>query len=209
MLRSWYRARQKLRRKKEGCELDAGMSLFQVKIMHHLSIGEGIRTVRPGRDTGLLTKAGIGNFEDAREITRNGGWKLFLWQKGIFPEEAELSKLEELESWCSKQILVWKEIMDLDAWSWESPRGAFRWSRSTQEWRLSFAKDADFSEKLDGMWQHQSMRLEWHQRWTLLWAAPIPYRRKESRKEKKKSGRASTFISWHNKHIGMDRFCAS
>ncbi|KAL3680463.1 hypothetical protein R1sor_023419 [Riccia sorocarpa] len=45
MLRSWYKARQKLKRTQEGGELGARMTMFQVKVMHQLSTGEVMRAL--------------------------------------------------------------------------------------------------------------------------------------------------------------------
>ncbi|KAL3679286.1 hypothetical protein R1sor_022242 [Riccia sorocarpa] len=178
MLRAWYRARQKLQWKGTGGELDASMTMLQVKAVYQLSQGNGIRTIRTDRELGLLKRAGIGNLEDAMEILRTEGWKNHLRKHGVYPEEEELVRLEVMENWCSKHKVVWKGILELEGWSWENPRDNFKWSRSTREWRLTFTKEVDFSRKLDEKWNFQSSHLSWHQRWKLVWAAPIPYRRR-------------------------------
>ncbi|KAL3687844.1 hypothetical protein R1sor_014153 [Riccia sorocarpa] len=178
ILSSWFRARKHLEWKGPNKELDCRMTMLQVKSMQLLATSGTIRLVKPGKELGVLTKVGIGTFEEAMDVSRRGGWKPYLRSCGIFPEEETLNKLEELEDWGRQQLLVKKELMDLDGWRWKSKTRAFQWNWSTIEWRQIMAKEVDFSETMEEKWRRQSQILQWQQRWKYLWEAPIPYKRR-------------------------------
>ncbi|KAL3694277.1 hypothetical protein R1sor_007928 [Riccia sorocarpa] len=98
--------------------------------------------------------APIGNYASANGHHRE--WKRKVW-KGTWPTE---------------------EVENLQPGTSHGKETAFKWRRSTYEWRKLLAKKVDFSEKMEEKWQHQSQLLNWSQRWKLLWSAPIAYRRK-------------------------------
>ncbi|KAL3700396.1 hypothetical protein R1sor_018418 [Riccia sorocarpa] len=178
ILGSWHKARKRLNWKTGLGELDSRMSMLQVKSIQRIAGGSGVGGLAVGRELGLLRRMGVRSLEEAMTISRNGGWKLYLRNMGVFPEDSTLGNLEALEEWCSSQRLARKDIRELECWYWEVGSGEFQWQKTTREWRHLFAKEADFSSMMEERWQGQSQQIGWPQRWQLLWAAPIPYRRK-------------------------------
>ncbi|KAL3680171.1 hypothetical protein R1sor_023127 [Riccia sorocarpa] len=159
ILGSWYRARKRLRWKKENGKLDGRLSIFHVKAIHQLSAGKGVGSITLGRELGLLRRMRISNLREAMEISRREGWIQHLRRAGVFPEEDALSKLVSLEDWCRSQRLVQKGILALVGWSWEASKSEFSWIQSTRDWRQLLIKDVDFTEKLEERWQGQSQIL--------------------------------------------------
>ncbi|KAL3699441.1 hypothetical protein R1sor_017463 [Riccia sorocarpa] len=201
---SWYRARKHLRWNNEGGELAGAMSMLQVKAVHQIAAGTGVGSLPTGRELGILRRIGIGTFEQAIAASNRGGWKECLRRQGIFPEEGTMGNLETLESWCRAHRLVRKNLLDLNGWKWDAERSPFQWQRPTQNWRQTLAKEVDFSQLMDERWQNQSQQLTWAGRWKLLWAAPVPYRRKENSGTKAATSIVYVFRRTSSSSAGMD-----
>ncbi|KAL3697371.1 hypothetical protein R1sor_011447 [Riccia sorocarpa] len=178
ILSSWFRARRQLEWTGPSKELDGRMTMLQVKMMYQLAETNTLRLVKPVKELGVLRKAGICTLEEAMEVSRRIGWKAHLRNCCIFPEEDTLLRLEELEVWSRQQLLVRKDIMELDGWRWKTKPGVFQWYWSTKNWRQIMEKVVDFSETMEDKWRSQSQVLQWQQRWRYLWEALISYRRK-------------------------------
>ncbi|KAL3691402.1 hypothetical protein R1sor_005053 [Riccia sorocarpa] len=161
---SWHKARKRLRWKVGLGELDGRMSMLQVKSIQQIACGSGVGGLAVGRELGLLRRMGVRSLEEAMTISRNGGWKLYLRNMGVFPKDSTLGNLEALEEWCSSQRLVKKDIMGLEGWHWEVGGGDFQWQKTTREWRHLFAMEADFSSVMEERWRGQSQQIGWPKR---------------------------------------------
>ncbi|KAL3677843.1 hypothetical protein R1sor_020799 [Riccia sorocarpa] len=178
MLNSWYRARKKLHWKGGSSELNGNLTMLQLTAMHQITSKVGVSGLKPGKELGILRKAHIDNFGDARSIIQRGGWTRHLQFRGIFPEEETRHRLQLLEDWCQSHRAVVKDLPDLEGWRWMGSTGQFSWSKTTQEWRKLLFHGSDITDIMEDKWNHQSLILTWKQRWKLLWEAPIHHRRR-------------------------------
>ncbi|KAL3683468.1 hypothetical protein R1sor_001490 [Riccia sorocarpa] len=74
MLNSWYRARKKLHWKGGSSELNGNLTMLQLTAMHQITSKVGVSGLKPGKELGILRKAHIDNFGDARMGGKR--WKL-------------------------------------------------------------------------------------------------------------------------------------
>ncbi|KAL3689288.1 hypothetical protein R1sor_015597 [Riccia sorocarpa] len=131
------------------------------------------------RSIALLRKAGVSLLKDGKELTeRNISWRDRLATNGIFPEEVDLMRLQEVESWVARKNLVQDKLLDTKGWRWDGDDGEVNWGAATKEWTLKLADRKDFTDYFNGKWNRNDGQETWRQRWMRLWAAPITFRRK-------------------------------
>ncbi|KAL3701569.1 hypothetical protein R1sor_019591 [Riccia sorocarpa] len=123
ILGSWYRARKRLQWDEGIGELGDNLSLLQVEAIFQLSERTGVHRWRLGLALGLLRRAGIHMMGAAMEISRGVGWRCYMLDKGIIPEEEISQRLETFEIWCQKHKVVRKEIWGLEGWRWKEIEG--------------------------------------------------------------------------------------
>ncbi|KAL3699897.1 hypothetical protein R1sor_017919 [Riccia sorocarpa] len=111
-------------------------------------------------------------------LTIAQAWRDRLAAKGLFPEEEEVVRIQELEYWLSGKALTPITLLQTKGWKWNSDNLGVRWDGELKEWSKRPEDNRDFSDYLNEKWHSQETTNTWSQRWRKLWAAPVSYRRK-------------------------------
>ncbi|KAL3695071.1 hypothetical protein R1sor_008722 [Riccia sorocarpa] len=96
-------------------------------------------------------------------INKVRGSKL-LSRRGIFMEEVDNVRLQQIEEWVCSKELVGKKLHEAAGWRWRDNVEAFKWEQPTKFWigKLLLAKD--FSEYLNGKWGITDSQQSWARR---------------------------------------------
>ncbi|KAL3681465.1 hypothetical protein R1sor_024421 [Riccia sorocarpa] len=127
----------------------------------------------------MLRRAGISTLEEGAEATVNyGSWRTVLSRAGVFPEERDLRKVEDLEGWVWGKAFAHMELHEAEGWVWAKDMSKIRWERTTREWVTTLSNRSEFSTYLNNKWNTQHSTQQWTERWNRLWSVPIHHRKK-------------------------------
>ncbi|KAL3689026.1 hypothetical protein R1sor_015335 [Riccia sorocarpa] len=177
MLTGWNQVRKKIRWD-DRCRLIPGhLTLDQGIQLKHW--GDRAQISRMQQITGMLRRAGISTLEEGAEATVNyGSWRTVLSRAGVFPEERDLRKVEDLEGWVRGKAFAHMELHEAEGWVWAKDMSKIRWERTTREWVTTLSNRSEFSTYLNNKWNTQHSTQQWTERWNRLWSAPIHHRKK-------------------------------
>ncbi|KAL3689358.1 hypothetical protein R1sor_015667 [Riccia sorocarpa] len=177
MLKSWQEIKKKLKWDLEGVTLPRRSTIGQINMILEDEEQEPHGPI--GRLIATLNRAEISNVAEGIAIWSAGStWLSTLQAEGIFLEETDNARLQEIENWIKEQQWSTEAEPLHNSWRWRDSRERFQNNHTIKVWTSKLARQQDFNDLLNDRWHLRDGGVNWSWRWVKLWQAHITYRRK-------------------------------